>query len=94
MVEFPGFFLFSPFPALGLCSLTGSIKRVCPQFGGVHKKGLSPIWLRKVIERLLADRDFMEELKAIALIELRREEPSRTVEEYLREVVSDINTAC
>ncbi len=60
----------------------------------VHKKGLSPIWLRKVIERLLADRDFMEELKAIALIELRREEPSRTVEEYLREVVSDINTAC
>ena len=43
-------------------------------------KGLSRDEQRKVIERLLADRDFMEELKAIALIELRREEPSRPIE--------------
>jgi hypothetical protein len=40
---------------------------------------------RAVIERLLQDRDFREDLVDIALIEKRRDEPSRPLHEYLAE---------
>jgi hypothetical protein len=40
---------------------------------------------RAVVERLLQDRDFREDLIDIALIEERRSEPSRTLREYLAE---------
>jgi len=38
---------------------------------------------RAVVERLLQDRDFREDLIDIALIEERRSEPSRPLREYL-----------
>lgn len=40
---------------------------------------------RAVIERLLQDGDFREDLVDIALIEKRRDEPSRPLREYLAE---------
>lgn len=40
---------------------------------------------RAVIERLLQDKDFREDLLDIALIERRRDEPSRLLREYLAE---------
>lgn len=40
---------------------------------------------RAVIERLLQDKDFREDLMDIALIERRRDEPSRPLREYLAE---------
>jgi hypothetical protein len=40
---------------------------------------------RAVIERLLQDTDFREDLMDIALIEKRRDEPSRPLREYLAE---------
>jgi len=40
---------------------------------------------RSVVERLLQDRDFREDLVDIALIENRRDEPSRPLREYLAE---------
>jgi len=40
---------------------------------------------RAVIERLLQDGDFREDLMDIALIEKRRDEPSRPLREYLAE---------
>lgn len=48
-------------------------------------KGLRKKERQSVIERLLADTEFMEDLKDIATIELRREEPSRPLEDYLAE---------
>ena len=48
-------------------------------------KGLRKKERQSVIERLLTDTEFMEDLKDIATIELRREEPSRPLEEYLAE---------
>ncbi len=40
---------------------------------------------QSVIERLLKDTEFMEDLIDIAIIEQRREEPSRLLENYLSE---------
>jgi len=48
-------------------------------------KGLRKKERQSVIERLLTDTEFMEDLKDIATIELRREEPSRPLEDYLAE---------
>ena len=48
-------------------------------------KGLRKKERQSVIERLLADTEFMEDLKDIATIELRREEPSRPLEDYIAE---------
>jgi hypothetical protein len=36
-----------------------------------------------VIEKLLKDKEFMEDLIDIALLEQRRKEPSRSLDEYL-----------
>ena len=46
---------------------------------------LSVLEQRAVIERLLQDNDFREDLMDIALIEKRRDEPSRSLREYLAE---------
>jgi hypothetical protein len=48
-------------------------------------KGLRKKERQSFIERLLTDPEFMEDLKDIATIELRREEPSRPLEDYLAE---------
>ena len=48
-------------------------------------KGLRKKERQSVIERLLTDTEFMEDLKDIATIELRREEHSRPLEDYLAE---------
>jgi hypothetical protein len=40
---------------------------------------------RAVLERLLQDGDFREDLMDVALIEKRRDEPSRPLREYLAE---------
>ena len=40
---------------------------------------------QSVVERLLKDTEFMEDLTDIAIIEQRREEPSRLLENYLAE---------
>ena len=36
-----------------------------------------------VVERMLRDKEFMEDLIDIAIIEQRRKEPSRSLDEYL-----------
>jgi hypothetical protein len=38
-----------------------------------------------VIEKLLKDKEFMEDLIDIVIIEQRRKEPSRSLDEYLAE---------
>jgi hypothetical protein len=40
---------------------------------------------QRVVEKLLQDREFVEDLLDIAVIEQRRSEPSRSLEEYLAE---------
>jgi hypothetical protein len=40
---------------------------------------------QSVIERLLKDKEFMEALIDMAIIEQRRKEPSRPIEDYLAE---------
>lgn len=48
-------------------------------------KGLPKKEQQLVVQKLLQDRGFIEELMDIALIEQRRSEPSRPLEEYLSE---------
>jgi hypothetical protein len=48
-------------------------------------KGLPKKEQQLVVQKLLQDRDFVEDLLDIALIEQRRSEPSRPLEEYLAE---------
>ena len=48
-------------------------------------KGLRKKERQSVIEKLLTDSEFMEDLIDIAIIELRHEEPSRSLEDYLAE---------
>ncbi|HHT9119078.1 MAG TPA: hypothetical protein ACFYD3_00845 [Candidatus Hypogeohydataceae bacterium YC41] len=38
-----------------------------------------------IVEKLLEDREFMEDLIDIAIMEQRKKEPSRPLEEYLAE---------
>ena len=48
-------------------------------------KGLPKKEQQMVVQKLLQDREFVEDLMDIALIEQRRSEPSRPLEEYLAE---------
>ena len=48
-------------------------------------RGLPKKEKQSVIERLLKDKEFMEDLIDIAIIRQRRGEPSRPLEEYLAE---------
>lgn len=48
-------------------------------------KGLPKRDRQSVIERLLKDAEFMEDLIDIAILEQRREESSRPLEDYLAE---------
>ncbi len=48
-------------------------------------KGLSKKEQHLVVQKLLQDREFVEDLMDIALIEQRRSEPGRPLEEYLAE---------
>jgi hypothetical protein len=48
-------------------------------------QALSTSEQRAVVERLLQDEDVREDLMDIALIERRRDEPSRPLREYLAE---------
>jgi len=48
-------------------------------------KGLPKKERQSVIERLLKDTEFMEDLIDIAILEQRRKEPSRPLEDYLAE---------
>jgi hypothetical protein len=46
-------------------------------------KGLPKKDQQRIVEKLLQDREFVEDLLDIAIIEQRRSEPSRSLEEYL-----------
>ncbi len=46
-------------------------------------KGLPKKDQHRIVEKLLQDRGFVEDLLDIAIIEQRRSEPSRSLEEYL-----------
>ena len=48
-------------------------------------KGLPKKEQHLVVQKLLQDRDFVEDLMDIAVIEQRRSESSRPLEEYLTE---------
>jgi hypothetical protein len=48
-------------------------------------KGLPRREQQLVVQKLLQDQEFLEDLLDIALIEQRRSEPSRPLEEYLAE---------
>ena len=48
-------------------------------------KGLPKKERESVVEKLLEDKDFMEDLIDIALIRQRRKEPSRPLKDYLAE---------
>lgn len=48
-------------------------------------KGLTKKEKKFVIERLLKDKEFLEDLLDMAIIERRRKEPSRPLEDYLNE---------
>lgn len=46
-------------------------------------RGLSKKEREAVVERLLRDREFMEDLIDIVILEQRQREPSRSLDEYL-----------
>ena len=46
-------------------------------------KGLTKKEKKFVIEKLLKDKEFMEDLIDMAIIEQRRKEPSRPLEDYV-----------
>jgi len=46
-------------------------------------KGLPRKEQQLIVQKLLQDREFVEDLLDIAIIEQRRSEPSRPLEEYL-----------
>ena len=48
-------------------------------------KGLPRKEQHLIVQKLLQDQEFIEDLLDIAIIEQRRSEPSRTLEEYLAE---------
>jgi hypothetical protein len=48
-------------------------------------KGLPKKERQRVVEKLLQDREFVEDLMDLAVIEQRQSEPSRSLEEYLAE---------
>jgi hypothetical protein len=48
-------------------------------------RGLPKKEKQSIIERLLKDKEFMEDLIDIAILRQRRNEPSRLLEEYLVE---------
>lgn len=48
-------------------------------------KGLPKIEQQLVVQKLPQDREFVEDLMDIAIIEQRRSEPARPLEEYLAE---------
>ena len=48
-------------------------------------KGLPRKEQHLIVQKLLQDREFVEDLLDIAIIEQRRSEPSRPLEEYLAE---------
>ena len=48
-------------------------------------KGLTKKEKRFVVEKLLKDREFVEDLIDMAIIEQRRKEPSRPLKDYLAE---------
>ncbi len=48
-------------------------------------KGLPRKEQHLIVQKLLQDREFVEDLLDLAIIEQRRSEPSRPLEEYLAE---------
>jgi hypothetical protein len=48
-------------------------------------RGLPKKEKQSVIERLLKDKEFMEDLIDLAILKQRRKEPSRPLEDYLAE---------
>jgi hypothetical protein len=52
-------------------------------------RGLPKKEKQSIIERLLKDKEFMEDLIDIATLRQRREEPSRPLEEYLAERIKE-----
>lgn len=48
-------------------------------------KGLPRKEQHLIVQKLLQDREFVEDLLDLAVIEQRRAEPSRSLEEYLTE---------
>jgi hypothetical protein len=62
-----------------------SVKEAKAEVFWMAFKGLPKKERQSVIERLLKDTEFMEDLIDIAILEQRREEPSRPLEDYLAE---------
>jgi len=62
-----------------------SMKEAKAEVFWIAFKGLPKKERHSVIERLLKDAEFMEDLIDIAILEQRREEPSRPLEDYLAE---------
>ena len=62
-----------------------SVKEAKAEVFWMAFKGLQKKERQSVIERLLKDKEFKEDLIDIAIIEQRRAEPSRPLEEYLAE---------
>jgi len=54
-------------------------------------KGLKKEERQSVIERLLKDSEFMQDLVDIVILEQRKQEPSRPLEDYLAEWVKREN---
>ncbi|MCD6420255.1 MAG: hypothetical protein J7L41_06035 [Synergistetes bacterium] len=63
-----------------------SVKEAKAEVFWMAFKGLPKKERRSVVERLLKDAEFMEDLIDIAILEQRREEPSRPLEDYLAEI--------
>ncbi len=63
-----------------------SVKEAKTEVFWMAFKGLPKKERRSVVERLLKDVEFMEDLIDIAILEQRREEPSRPLEDYLAEI--------
>lgn len=57
-------------------------------------KGLPKKEQHRIVEKLLQDRGFVEDLLDIAIIEQRRSEPSRSLEDYLADQVKDKSYTC
>jgi len=53
-------------------------------------KSMSKKERQSVIERLLKEKEFMEDLIDIVILEQRRDEPSRPLEDYLAEKKKEI----
>jgi hypothetical protein len=70
-------------PSSGLEDTSMITEEAKAEVFGLAFKGLPKKEQQLVVQKLLQDREFVEDLLDIALIEQRPSEPSRPLEEYL-----------